>query len=171
MLDNREDVTFPLKVKVDPDVDRDGVVVTPFDEKELRAMMARNGWSVDPGTGKAVLTASGAEVLNPLPMAPPIGYVKEKSVMETLAELLESRRRLAQLYDSDVIEETVQEAEDFDGPEFADPDEVVPRSIYEISLIPEVPALPRGGAAGEETQEADTQVDTGRPVPDGNERK
>lgn len=138
---NRDDIPFPLKVTVTPDVDAEGVVHEPFTEAQLRLLMARNGWSTDPGTGKAVLTPGGAEIFNPLPMAPPVGYVQEPTVMDRLNQLLDSRARAAQLYDNDVIEETLEEAEDFDGIE--DPEDYVPRSIYEIQLLPEVPALKR----------------------------
>ena len=123
---------------VSPDISVDGEVVPPFSEEVLEDRMLVAGWSDDPGEGKAILTPAGSEVVCPIPVAPPVGYVAELSVMERLDQMLSARLR--QLAEGDVLDESEDEANDFDVP---DPEDFHPRSIYEISLVPEVPTLPK----------------------------
>lgn len=126
-----------FKVVIDPDVTKDGEFVPPYPETVLLDKMADAGWSDDPRDGKAILTPLGSEILCPIPVSPPIGYVAEPTVMDRLAQMLDQRMRL--LNSDDVIDETVEEAEDFN---FPDPEDFHPRSVYEIELLPEVPSLP-----------------------------
>lgn len=93
-------------------------------------------WSEDVGVGKAILLEVGREVVNPVPHAPPLGYRPEPSIMEMVDAMV--KRRLAELGDDDVIDENLQEAEDFEVP-----DDMDPSSPYEIQLISEFPAMPR----------------------------
>lgn len=125
-------------VHVSPDVTPEGEVVTPFPEEVLLDKMDKADWTDDPGTGKAVLTPGGAEIVSPIPVAPPIGYVSEPSMMDRLSQMLNAR--LLQLAEGDVLDESEDEANDFDVP---DPEDFHPRSVYEIQLIEEAPALPR----------------------------
>jgi len=134
-----------LKVTVDPDVTKDGEVVPPFPEDILYEKMAEAGWSDDPGTGKAILTPGGSEIVSPMPVAPPIGYVQEPSVMDRLNDMLYARLN-AMLQGDDVLDETEEEANDFDVP---DPEDFHPRSIYELEMLDEVPAIPRQQAGQE----------------------
>lgn len=125
-------------VAVSPDITPDGEIVPPFSEEVLLDKMEAAGWTDDPGQGKAILTPGGSEIVSPIPVAPPIGYVSEPSIMDRLTEMLDARLR--QLAEGDVLDESEEEANDFDVP---DPEDFHPRSIYEISLIEEAPALPR----------------------------
>lgn len=133
-------------VVVSPDISRDGEIIRPFPKEVLLDKMADAGWTDDPGTGKAILTPLGSEIVSPIPVAPPIGYVSEPSLMDRLNEMLTARLR--QLADDDLLEESEAEANDFDVP---DPEDYHPRSIYEITLIDEAPAL----RPVETTEEAD----------------
>lgn len=148
-------------VTVSPDVSPDGEVMAPFPKEVLLDKMDASGWTDDPGTGKAILTPMGSEIVSPIPVAPPIGYVQEPSVMDRLAEMLNAR--LAQLRDNDVLDETEAEANDFDVP---DPEDFHPRSIYEITLIDEAPALPRREGSLEPEKAPDV-VSPGGSKPDG----
>lgn len=98
------------------------------------------GWSDDPGTGKAILAldergAPGYEVLNSVPMAPPIGYEPSDSIDVMI------QKRLAKYFaegDSTVLDESEEEANDFDVPDDL-PDL---RTIYEVvEMIPEAPSV------------------------------
>lgn len=97
------------------------------------------GWSDDPGTGKAVLVPNEAgvpayEVVNPLPMAPPIGWEPTPPIEELI------RQRVAEAFalrDDDEIDDII-DAEDFDIP-----DELPPlETIYEVvGMEPQAPAM------------------------------
>lgn len=123
-------------VVVSPDISPDGEVMAPFPKEVLLDKMEASNWTDDPGTGKAILTPLGSEIVSPIPVAPPIGYENEPSVMDRLRDML--NQRLRQLAEGDVLDETEEEANDFDVP---DPEDFHPRSIYEITLIDEAPAL------------------------------
>lgn len=118
-------------------------IAPPFDplmpEKpapdDLNGKFAEAGWTDDPGTGKAVLLDDGRELLNPVPMAPPVGYVKEPSMMELIQAQV--KKHLLLLKGDDEIDDE-NDVNDFDAPE-----EVDPFSLYEITdMIEESPALP-----------------------------
>lgn len=97
------------------------------------------GWSEDPGTGKAVMVDDergnpAYEVLNPIPMAPPIGWVPTPPIEELI------RQRVAQefmLREDEEIDD-INDAEDFDIP-----DELPPlETIYEVmGMEPQAPAV------------------------------
>lgn len=126
-----------LKVSIAPVVDPvTGEVIDVPPPDDLYEQMAAAGWSSDPGTGKAILLPDGREVVSPMPVAPPIGYQSEPSIMDRLSQMLEAR--LATLRGDDVLDESDEEANDFDVP---DPEDFQPRSVYEIELLPEAPAL------------------------------
>lgn len=97
------------------------------------------GWSEDPKDGSAVLTPDGREIVNPMPIAPPIGYTAERSVMEMIEDAL--KRRMAQL-DGDEEIETIEEADDF-----GDDDEPAPWSPYEVVMVDEYPAIPSSSSS------------------------
>lgn len=113
--------------------------------RTLTERMVLSGWTDDPCDGKAFHDNFGREVVNPLPLAPPVGYRPEPTVMEMIEQQL--AYRLQQLAGEDVIE-TQEDADDFDMDEEWDP-----TSLYEVrELISESPRLPPAGAA--ETVEA-----------------
>lgn len=130
MLDKLKVVVYPVE---DPST---GEIVDVPTTEELYDAMAAAGWSADPGTGKAIILEDGREVVSPMPVAPPIGYNSEPSIMDRLSQMLEAR--LAGLRGDDVLDESDEEANDFDVP---DPEDFQPRSVYEIELLPEAPAL------------------------------
>lgn len=126
-----------LKVSIAPVFDPvTGEVIDVPAPDDLYDEMQAAGWSSDPGTGKAILLPDGREVVSPMPVAPPIGYQSEPSIMDRLSQMLEAR--LATLGGDDVLDESDEEANDFDVP---DPEDLQPRSVYEIELLPEAPAL------------------------------
>lgn len=128
-----------LKVRVTPPVDsRTGEVGKVPTDKELYEAMLRNGWGDEPGVGRAILTPDGREILNPMPVAPPIGYVSEPSMMDRLNEMLAARMR--QVAEADQIE-SIDEVDDFDVP---DPEDFHPSSVYEVEMVYEAPALKPG---------------------------
>jgi len=125
-----------LKVRVSPPVDvATGEVGKVPTDKELYAAMLANGWGDEPGVGRAILTPDGREILNPMPVAPPIGYVQEPSMMDRLNEMLAARMR--QVREADEIE-TIEEVDDFDVP---DPEDFQPSSVYEVEMVYEAPAI------------------------------
>lgn len=146
------------KVAVTPDVAPDGEVIA-YPDDVLLDKMGNAGWTDDPGEGKAVLTPLGYEIVSPIPVAPPVGYVSEPTIMDRLNDML--TQRLRQLRGDDLVEETEAEANDFDVP---DPEDYNVRSIYEIELIPEAPALPRQRVQDEGK---DAQVSPAGSKPDG----
>lgn len=105
------------------------------DVEGLREAMVDHGWSDDPGTGMAVLDEFGREILNPVPVAPPIGYQAEQSMMDRITEQLLARQRILA---EDAIQESQEDAEDFDvGDDFD------PMSRYEVVVMADdAPRLP-----------------------------
>lgn len=100
---------------------------------------ARTGEVIDTETGEVMfnphyaamanhpkgkpLTPGGAEVPDPVPMAPPVGYVKQPSMFEHMREMI--RRELSQA----AAESGVESFEDAD--DFEVGDDYDPRSPYE----------------------------------------
>lgn len=122
-----------LKVVIQPTTDGE---VPDLSDETMYQLMAANGWSVDdPGKGKAILDPYGREILNPMPVAPPIGYTPELSVMDRLHDMLSARFR--QLQEDAQLDESEDDANDFeinDGEDLS--------SVYEIEMAPEVPRIP-----------------------------
>lgn len=125
----------------------DGSDMVP-DVEQLAEKIDTAGWSDDPGTGVAVILPDGREVLNPVPMAPPIGYVAQPTLMEMMEQML--RVKLQQLRDDDEVD-TAEDAEDFDIP-----DELgEPPTMYEfVSMADEFPEF---RAARESRPEAEPE--------------
>jgi len=112
--------------------------------KSLTERMVLSGWTDDPMDGKACDDHRGREIVNPLCLAPPVGYRAEPTVMEMIERQLAFR--LAQLSGEDEVD-TLEEADDFEMDEEWDP-----TSLYEIrELISESPRLPPSGS-GETVQ-------------------
>lgn len=92
-------------------------------------------WDVnDPGIGHALLLEDGREVVNPVPVAPPVGYVKEPTVMEMIDAQV--KRHLASLRGDEELD-SEEDAVDFDVG-----DDYEPFSPYEILMSDEFPGLP-----------------------------
>lgn len=118
---------------------------TPLDDlNSLDEAMAAAEWTDDPGTGKAVILADGRELLNPIPVAPPLHILQsqEPSVNELVERAL--ARHFQQLQANDVIDEE----EDVD--DFGEDEDFHPVSQYQVQVLldeaPAVPAAPPPGA-------------------------
>lgn len=110
---------------------------TPFDLEE--AIARDGGWDDrDPGLGKAVLLEDGREVLNPVPMAPPVGYTEQPSMFQIMERMI--AQHYAGLQDRD-IEETEEESQDFDIGE--DEELITP---FEIVMMDDFPGPPPASA-------------------------
>lgn len=128
--------------------------------RDLSDKMVLSGWTDDPMDGKAFHTPDGREVLNPLTLAPPIGYKEEPSLMELVQRALTAH--LAGLEGNDEID-SIEDADDFEMQEEWDP-----TSLYEIrEMIPEAPALPRAETSEKVSSVASpgTQPKTETPAP------
>lgn len=80
------------------------------------------------------LKADGTPALDPVPLAPPIGYKKQPSMVEIVRDMVRSEKlRVAALESGS---ETFEEADDFDIPD----DDMMPSSPYEVVFEPPVPA-------------------------------
>lgn len=147
-----------FKVTIQPTTD--GELAT-WPEDVLYQRMAEAGWDLeDPGKGKAVLDEFGREILNPIPVAPPIGYNPEVSVMDRLHQMLAAR--LEQLQGGDTLDESEEEANDFDIPDVEDM-----RSIYEIEMVSEVPRIPVNGPPVIEAPAPVSSPPDGGSIPNG----
>lgn len=101
----------------------------------LSEAIAMSDWTDDPGVGKAVLLEDGSELLNPVPMAPPVGYVDGPSIMDMIQRQVE--KHLATLKPDDEID-LEEELNDF-----GEDDEIDPTSLYEVvSMELDAPPLP-----------------------------
>lgn len=74
-------------------------------------------------------TPEGSEVPDPVPIAPPVGYVRTKPIREQLREMVQSEALARAARDSG--NETFEEAEDFDVG-----DDIDPRSPWEEQFEP-----------------------------------
>lgn len=80
---------------------------------------------------QAVLDDKGREILDPVPMAPPLGYKRQPTLTERIRDMVRSEHvRLAALQAG---AETFEEADDF---EVGDDYEELPRSLYEEVFDP-----------------------------------
>lgn len=86
----------------------------------------------EPRAGKSnrdYLTRDGRERPNPTPMAPPIGYKKQPSLIDTVRQMVRSEKLKAELEQQGL--ETPEEADDFDVG-----DDYDPSSPYEHNFDP-----------------------------------
>lgn len=121
-----------------PEVLSTGELTPPPDE--LLDMMEEAGWTDNPGTGKAVLLPDGSELLNPVPIAPPVDYDTAPSAFDLWQMNLQRMANIRDLGGGFLIDENDEEANDFD---VDDPEDVFVRSDYELQMVPEAPALER----------------------------
>lgn len=87
----------------------------------------------DPGVGRAMIL-KGREIFNPVPMAPPVGYVDQPSMFDQLYAKL--RAEMMNRRDEEVVD-TVDEMNDF-----PDDDEPVFNTDYEIVMMEDFPTMP-----------------------------
>lgn len=127
-----------VKVRV-PEVLSTGEV--PPGAEELVNAMLEAGWSGDPGTGKAVLLPDGSELLDPRPIAPPVDYDKSPDAFTLWQQNIQRMSNIREMGNM-VIEESEEDADDFDVP---DPEDIIMYSGYELDLVPEVPAVQGSG--------------------------
>lgn len=111
------------------------------------------------------LTADGREVPDSTPMAPPVGYVKQKTITERIREMVRSEhlRRAAE----EAGAETFEEADDFNVP-----DDLEPASGYENDDIFEPEPAPAaapspGPVTSDDPSASDPEVSTGGSSPPG----
>lgn len=149
-----------IKVTIDPRPETGEV----FDVKDVAGRFSVSRWSDDPGTGIAVLLPDGRELLNPLPMAPPIGYVEEPSVMELIQRQVQAHMALLR---GELEIDTEEEKDDFDVM-----DDIDPFSVYEIDYMKEdFPGAPPGVKKVEEKVEEEVEEKVVEAKPPGSEVK
>ena len=122
------------------------------DIEEILAEAKAQGWSDDPGQGKAVLIKDdngnpAYEVFNPMTFAPPIGFEPTPPIEELIKSRVDAE--LKRLQDDDAID-TEDEVNDFDIP-----DELPPlETMYEvIAMEPTAPAIPPAKPISERAKE------------------
>lgn len=74
---------------------------------------------INPDTGEVIQTRDGAEILDSTPMAPPVGYKKQPSMVEYIRDMVRSERLRQEAEAAGA--ETWEEADDFDVGEDYDP--------------------------------------------------
>ncbi|WNK14928.1 MAG: hypothetical protein [Microvirus sp.] len=126
------------KVRVDIHSEPFGGEGSKLPDADFRERFTLAGWTDDPRDGRSVLTDAGYEVLNPIPVSPPMGYQPTPDMMTLVHQQVVAHLR--QLAESDEID-SEEEFDDFDLPE-----ELDPWSIYEVrEMVDEAPALPKDG--------------------------
>lgn len=69
-------------------------------------------------TGVSVMLENGAEIPSPLPVAPPVGFTPGPDLIDQIRSMV---RRELTLGDREELEESEDEAEDFDHPDLDEP--------------------------------------------------
>ncbi|MEM2002687.1 MAG: hypothetical protein QXT77_08595, partial [Candidatus Methanomethylicaceae archaeon] len=87
-------------------------------------------------TGDLFLTPEGREIVSSVPMAPPVGYKKQPSLVETI-RMMVRQEKLAQELASQGFE-TFEEADDF----YIEDDDFDDRHPYEAEFEPDASLLP-----------------------------
>ena len=87
-------------------------IVSRFREKYLSTIAKPRNLVSPDGEVYSSLDARGAEVLDPTPMAPPVGYRRQPSLAEQIREMVRSERLAAEVEAAGA--ETFEEADDFD---------------------------------------------------------
>lgn len=112
-----------------------GPKLVEMDDASTRATLERIEELLNKGKGKQ-LDEEGREVPDPRPVAPPIGYVKQPSMVEHIRSLVRSTM-LQQAAEAAGME-TFEDADDFD----VDDEQDDPRTPYEAVFDPPAPTLP-----------------------------
>lgn len=87
---------------------------------------------VDPDTGEVIssLSPTGGEILDPTPIAPPVGFSQQPSMAEYIRDLIRSEKLAQEAAEAGM--ETFEESEDFDID-----DDFDPTTPYEAEFDPE----------------------------------
>lgn len=99
-----------------------------LDEAEYFAALRKLGFTLD------------GQIVDSVPLAPPIGYKKQPSMVELVRNMVRSERLKAEL---DADTESFEDADDFEIPDDPDP----PLSGYENELDPPIRELVQAGEA------------------------
>lgn len=125
-----------FKVVVSPDADG---VVPDLAQDDLIRKAQEAGWTDDPRDGRAFLLPDGREILNPVPLEPPIGFTPTDSIDKLIQDRV--REALRGLRGEDTIDEDIHDLEDFDIPDEL-PDLT---TIYEfMGMEADIPRVPGG---------------------------
>lgn len=136
------------KVRVVVPPDEDGVVPS---QEELVALATAAGWTDSPLDGKSI-RYKGGEIFNPLPVAPPIGYVPRDPLEDRLHRMIKSHL----LEGQEQIEESAADVLDFEV------DEDLPdlTTIYEFAgMQDEMPAPPPKEVSAEDRAMAEVEYE------------
>ena len=76
------------KIVIHPRLEGGKEPVRTMTVEEIIESAAADWDPLDPGVGRAVLLPDGREIFNPVPFAPPVGYVQEPSIMEQVQRML-----------------------------------------------------------------------------------
>lgn len=154
-----------IKIVLNEIVSDDGEVVTPPAEELLDAM-EEAGWTDNPATGKAVILPDGSELLNPVPVAPPVDYDTSPSAFDIWQAQLQRMANIRDLGEGFLLDDE-EDAEDYD---VADPEDFFVRSAYEIEMVPEAPALERALTPAP-VEKVTPEVAVSQAIADGNVRE
>lgn len=99
----------------------------------------KNRAVIDDETGEVIadINSEGAEVLDPTPLDPPLGYVKTLSLHEQIREMVRSERLAAEVAAAGY--DTFEEDDDFD----VDDDTFDPSTPYENNFDPAIKDIHR----------------------------
>lgn len=95
---------------------------------------------IDPETGEVIQDYRGRELLDSTPMAPPVGYKKQPSMVEIIRNMVRSER-----LKSEAEAAGKESFEDADNFEVADDEGELPRSTFENEFDPPVKELLHAG--------------------------
>lgn len=105
------------------------------------------GWNTETGeVYTKQLDLRGAEILDPTPIAPPIGYKRQPTMVEHIRAMVRNERLAQELAEQGV--ETFEESDDFDIG-----DDYDPRSPWENDFDPSIADMVRDGKAEVERRE------------------
>lgn len=114
-----------------------GVDAVPDNEEFANAADSAE-WTDDPGTGRAILLPDGREVINPLPVSPPVTYSEELSVNDLVDRAL--RMHFEKIEQNADAVEALEDLLHFD--DVVDDFPVSPYEVFERDMLDEVPVIP-----------------------------
>lgn len=124
-----------LKINIDPPLySSDKEVRRQMSVEEIIEHAGADWDPSDPGVGRAVLLPDGREVFNPVPVAPPLGYVEGPSIFDQLYAKLRFELMAAK------AEEAVDTAEEMN--EFPPDEEPTFWTDYELAMREDFPEMP-----------------------------
>lgn len=132
-----------------------------FGLERLKALRKKFGSPgvVDQETGEIVQDEFGRELVDPTPMAPPIGYKKQPSMVEMVRNMVRSEHLAREA--AMMGKETFEQADDFDIPD----DPLDPSTPYENEFDPPVRELVKVGQEEVKRKEAEKKAASSRKSP------